>query len=206
MYARTTTIYGNPRSIDRGVAHLRDEVLPELLQMAGSVGLSMLADRLSGRCIVTTAWETRAAMHATADRVRSMRQRLSDVLSGSADVAEYEIAVLHRVHEAPEGACTRVTWTRVAPHRVDEVLDGYRTALLPRLEELPGFCSASLMTDRREGRGAGAVTVADRASLEASRAPAADLQEGFTRAVGAEVLDVGEFELVLAHLRVPETV
>jgi quinol monooxygenase YgiN len=206
MYARTTTIHGNPPSIDRAVAHLRDEVMPEVQQMEGCVGLSMLADRDTGRCIITTAWETREAMHATADRVRPLRQRITDILGGDSEVSEYEIAVLHRAHEAPEGACTRVTWTRIEPQRVDEVLDGYKMSLLPKLEEMHGFCSASLMVDRREGRGAGAVTFADRAALEGSRQQATTFREEFTRRMGVQVVDVAEFELVLAHLRVPETV
>jgi hypothetical protein len=71
---------------------------------------------------------------------------------------------------------------------------------------MPGFCSASLLVDRREGRGADAVTFAGRADLESSRGPAASLREDLTGAMGVEILHVAEFELVLAHLRVPDTV
>ena len=206
MYARSNTAHGDPRRTDDAIAYIRDEVLPAVRGMDGNIGLSMLADRDSGRSIVTSAWESEAAMRASAEQVRPMRERYTEMMGAQVEVHEWEIAVLHRVHEAPEGACTRVTWTRTDPARVDEILDAYKMTLLPTLEEMGGFCSASLLVDRREGLGAGAVTLADRQALVDSR-PAADAnREHFTRAMGIEVLEVAEFELAVAHLRVPETV
>jgi len=65
MYARTTTIRGSSQAIDDATAYMRDEVMPAVQQMDGFVGLSFLADRDSGRCIVATAWQTEEAMRAT---------------------------------------------------------------------------------------------------------------------------------------------
>ncbi|MGY1621010.1 hypothetical protein ACI789_02290 [Geodermatophilus sp. SYSU D00965] len=206
MYARTTTVRGNPGAIDEATAYMRDETMPQVQQMEGFVGLSMLADRDSGRCIVTTAWQTEEAMRGTMDRVGPLRSRLGTILGGQPEVQTWEIAVLHRDHQAPDGACTRVTWSRTDPENVERVVDAYKLSLLPRLEDMDGFCSASLMMDRREGRGAGAVTYADRATLERSRTNATAVREEFAAAMGAQILEVAEFELVLHHLRVPETV
>ena len=206
MYARSNTARGDPRRTDDAIAYIRDEVLPAVRRMDGNIGLSMLSDRDSGRSIVTSAWESEEAMRASAEQVRPMRERYTEMMGAQVEVHEWEIAVLHRVHEAPEGACTRVTWTRTDPARVDEVLDAYKMTLLPRLEQMGDFCSASLLVDRREGLGAGAVTLADRQALVDSR-PAADANRAeFTRAMGIDVLEVAEFELAVAHLRVPETV
>ena len=206
MYARSNTARGDPRRTDDAIAYIRDEVLPAVRRIDGNIGLSMLSDRDSGRSIVTSAWESEAAMRASAEQVRPMRERYTEMMGAQVEVHEWEIAVLHRVHEAPEDACTRVTWTRIDPVRVDEVLDAYKMTLLPRLEQMGDFCSASLLVDRREGLGAGAVTLADRQALVDSR-PAADANRAeFTRAMGIDVLEVAEFELAVAHLRVPETV
>ncbi|MGY1726346.1 hypothetical protein ACI79J_05195 [Geodermatophilus sp. SYSU D01062] len=206
MYARTTTIHGTAQAIDDAVAYMRDEVMPAVQEMDGFVGLSFLADRDTGRCIIATAWQTEEAMSATADRVRPMRDRVAELLGGGAEVRTWEIAALHRAHEAPAGACARVTWLRSDPARADELLDTFRMGVLPRLEELDGFCSASVLRDRREGVAATTVTYADRASLERNREAGAAIRERASRESGAEVTDVAEFELVLAHLRVPETV
>src|SRR3712207_9510171 len=119
MYARTTTVQADPQRIDAGIAHVRDEVMPAVQSMPGCMGVSMLCDRASGRCIVTTSWDSEESMSASREGVRAMRQKAVDVLGGQFDVQEWEIAVLHRAHQAPEGACCRVTWTRGDPARID---------------------------------------------------------------------------------------
>jgi hypothetical protein len=205
VYARTATVHGDPKAIDDGVAFLRDRVMPAVEGLPGYVGLSMLADRDTGRCIATTSWKDEAAMAATGEQLRPLRTRFAEILRGEVELRTWEIAVLHRVHEAPDGACTRVTWTRTDPSRVEQALDAYRLGLLPRLQELDGFCSASLLVDRRDGRAAGSVTYADRMTLERSRTDATAVREEFAATMDSQILEVAEFDLVLAHLRVPET-
>src|SRR5689334_16784677 len=104
MYARSTTTSGNPQSIDDAMAYARDEVMPAVQAMDGCLGMSMLADRQSGRCIVTTAWESEEAMHASESGVHEMRMRYAEMMGGRPEVQEWEIAVVHRKHTAPEGA------------------------------------------------------------------------------------------------------
>ena len=65
MYARSFTIEGQPLSVDIGIAHVRDVVMSELLELDGYVGLSLLVDRQSGRCIATSSWESITAMRAS---------------------------------------------------------------------------------------------------------------------------------------------
>ena len=68
MHARSTTIRGRPESVDEGIAFCRDEVLPMCREMSGCVGLSLIADRGSGRCIVTTSWDSIESMSATTNQ------------------------------------------------------------------------------------------------------------------------------------------
>ena len=46
MYARITTIQAQPSSIDAGIAHVRDTVMPALDGVDGYTGLSLLVDRV----------------------------------------------------------------------------------------------------------------------------------------------------------------
>lgn len=206
MYARTTTFQGSHRQIDAGIAMVTDEVMPALQQMAGCVGVSMLVDRETGGSIVTSSWDSEDAMRSTGQQVASMRDRAAQVFGGRPEVREWEIAVLHRARPAPAGACARVTWTRVDPVDQDTALEQFREHVLPRLEDLPGFCSASLMIDRRDGDGALAIVYQDRPALQDSRVPAGPLRTEAMPLMRAELMDIAEFEVVLAHLRVPETV
>ena len=207
MYARSTNIHGDPARIDEGVAYLREQVLPDLEQAAGWIGMSTLTDRETGRCIVSTAWADKEAMRATAEMVRPTRHRVEHLLgSQHSDVQEWEIAVLHRDRTAGDGAGAQVTWARITPDHVDELLDAYRLNLLPRLQELPGFCSVSLMVDRRAGRTVSVTSFESREAVELMRRHARSLREQFARAMGARIVDLHEMDLALAHLRVPETV
>ncbi|GAB2670465.1 antibiotic biosynthesis monooxygenase family protein [Kribbella swartbergensis] len=205
MYARSTTINAKPESIDAGIAQVRDEVMPRIMEMDGCIGLSMLADRESGRCIATSAWQSEEAMRATDEALRPIRDRIAGSMGGgSPTVEEWEIAVLHRDHRSGEGACVRATWVKIDPETMDRAIDVYKLASLPRLEDLAGFCSASLLVDRSSGRAVSSITYDSREAMDSNREAAASMRASTTKEAGAEVLDVGEFELVIAHLRVPE--
>jgi quinol monooxygenase YgiN len=206
MYARSTTVRGNPQSIDKAMAYMRDDVMPAVQDMAGCIGLSLMCDRDSGRCIATTAWETEEAMHDSETAVHDMRERYAEMLRGSPEVQEWEIAVLHRLQIAPDGACCRVSWARGDPAHLDDATSTLRTSLLSRLEELPGFCSISMLVERESGRSVTATVYESRDAMMASAGQAMTMRENFSRQMGMEISEVAEFDLALAHLRVPETV
>jgi hypothetical protein len=204
MYARSTTFFADPTMVDEGITFIRDTAMPAVHQMAGSIGLSMLCDRKSGRCIVTTAWRDEMSMHDTEGAVHDLRQRAAETMGGHAEVQEWEIALVHRVHEAHHGACTRVIYGHMDVARLDDGLSSMRMGLLPRMEELPGFCAVTHMIDRETGRSATSVTYDSRADMERAAAQAKALREEFAGQVGLEITGMAEFDLVLAHLRVPE--
>jgi hypothetical protein len=205
MYARSTTVHGDPTSVDEGIAFVRDETMPTLRRLDGCVGLSMLADRHSGDCIVTTSWRDRDAIGASRDVVRPTLERTAEVLGGRAEVAEWEVAAMHRVHEAHHGVCARVTRLRTAPDAVGKAVDAVRLSLMPKLDDLPGFCSVSVMTRPDEGLAVAAVAYDTRADLEAASEGAREFREEFAPSMGIQAVDTAEFDLVVAHLGVPET-
>ncbi|WP_325692844.1 hypothetical protein [Pseudonocardia sp.] len=204
MFARSTTIRAGQESIDMGIAQVRDEVMPTLLGMDGCIGLSMLVDRQGGRCIATSAWRSEEAMLASEEQLRPMRERVGEMLGGEPEVQRWEIAMLHRDHTSNPGACVRATWVQVEPAGLDHALEVYRMSVLPAVEGLDGFCSASMLVDRGSGRCVSSVTFDSMDALERSRQQAASVRDSAIREAGATVLDVCEFELALAHLRVPE--
>lgn len=185
---------------------VRDEVMPALEKTEGCVGLSMMVDREHGTCIVTSAWDSERALISSRDQVAALRDRAAEILVGAAEVEEWEIGLLHREAMAGEGACSRLTWSKTGRYEVDHHLDVFRSTVLPQLEEVPGFCSASVLVNRDTGRAATAVTYESREALEQSRDAARRLRDEATRRIPTEIHDVAEMELVLAHLRVPERV
>ncbi|MDT5136560.1 MAG: hypothetical protein QOD58_822 [Mycobacterium sp.] len=206
MYARSTTIQAQPSSIGMGIAHVRNVVMPALREMDGCLGISLLVDRGSGRCIATSSWATESAMHASAEQLWPVRYRAVEVFGGSAVVDQWRIAVLHRDHRSAAGACVRATWLRARPEQFERAIDFYRWVVLPAVEQFDGFCSASLLIDPTSARAVASVTYDSLDAMERCSESARSLRTAMFRDLGIDQDDVGEFELALAHLRVPELV
>jgi heme-degrading monooxygenase HmoA len=206
MYARTNTVRGDPKAIDESVAYIRDEVMPLVQGMDGCIGVSMLADRDSGRCIVTTAWRTEEAMRASEEGVRASRERAAQIFGAMPEVAMYEIAVMHRLHETGDGARTRVIWGSTDPARMDDMLSSFRMTMIPKMEELAGFASCAMMVDRSTGRTALTVTYDSADAMQRASDRAKQLRAEAPTPIWMTIDEVAEFDLVIAHLRVPETV
>jgi len=204
MYARSTTLRGDPEAMGDGMAYVHDEVMPAVQQMDGCVGMSMLVDRDAGRCIVTTAWRDEEALRRSADGVRAMRERAGEMFRGTYEVAEWEIAALHRMRETGDGACARVTWTEGDPAGMERWIDAFRMTMIPKMEELPGFCSVSLMADRMTGRAATSVTFESRAAMQQVQDRTTAMRDEFLRSMDRQATEGAEFDVVLAHLRVPK--
>ncbi len=209
MFARSTTFRGEPSAVDDGIAYVRDKVLPAVQQMDGAVGLSMLVDRQTGRCIVTTAWEDAEAMHRSADVIGPIRGtvlRTLRAVEDESEVVEWEVGVLHRIRDAGDGAATRVIRTKGPIGQMDRVVDAFRTGIVPRVQTLPGFCSVSLLLDHGTGRCAVAATYESRQTMSRAKGQAQAMRQEFMEHAGMRVTEVAEYDLVLAHLRVPQTV
>ncbi len=206
MYARSTIITGDPGRLADGIAYVRDDVMPTITPLDGCLGLSMLVDRDTGQCIVTSSWDSEDTMRASNLHLAPMRMRGGQIMGGPPEVDEWEVAVMHRDHPAPAGSWCRVTWMRLNHTEIDRGIDLYRAAMLPEMESIDGFCSASLLVNRSLGRACNTTTYDTREALDASRERSWTIRDAGVREAGVDVLDVAECELVLAHLRLPELV
>jgi quinol monooxygenase YgiN len=198
VFARSTTVQVRTRSLDAAVARVRDDVIPAVPATEGCLGVSMLVNPTSGRCIVTSAWLTEEAM--TADQ--HLQPLVDRATTGSAipEVEDWEIGVVHRDHTSGPGAWVRVSWVHVEPEQVDRLAELYRMVLLPTIVDFGGFCSASLLLDRPSGHAVSSVTFDSYQAMRTTRTLAAGVREH----VDGEVLEVDELQLAVAHLRVSE--
>src|SRR6478609_3487596 len=93
MYARSTTVQGDPQAMDDAIAYVRDEVAPLVGDMDGYVGISMICDRDSGRCIITSTWATEEARQSSAASVVASRSRVAEILRADTPVVrDWEVA------------------------------------------------------------------------------------------------------------------
>ncbi|MGW0041247.1 hypothetical protein [Rhodococcus sp. NPDC003348] len=204
MYARSTTIQAHPSFIDAGIKHMSDTVMPALADYEGCAGLSLLVDRDSGRCIATSSWMDEDALRASEGPVRELRDRATEMFHGTATVERWDIAALHRDHHSSRGSCVRVAWLKLEPGHMSRAIDVFKLTSLPMMEDLEGFCSASMMVDHAAGRAVVSVTFDSREAMDRNREQSESMRAAATREMGATVLEVCEFELAIAHLHVPE--
>jgi hypothetical protein len=82
--------------LDAMTETFRVGILPELEQTNGFCSASLLVDRTAGLGCATTAWETRAAMHASRSAADDMRSRAASDAGGEiVDVHEFDLAYAH---------------------------------------------------------------------------------------------------------------
>lgn len=207
MFVRSTSVTAQPSMLEAGIAHVGDSVMSALSHLDGYLGVSLMIDRGAGRGILTSGWRSEDALRHSVDRVNAVGDSAVRTFGApGAEVEEWEVAVMHRAHHAREGTWMRVTWLGVDNDAVAEAVETFKSGTLAKIEDLPGFCSASLMVNRAEGRAVTTVGYDDRSSLEYSREEASAVRDQSARQVDARILEVAEFELVLAHLHVPEMV
>jgi hypothetical protein len=204
MFARSTTITGEPAAVGAAIDLIRDEVMPWVTRMDGCYGLSLVVDRESGRCIATSSWTRQDAMTASDDRLAPQRARAAQMLGGQAFVDEWDVALMHRDHASMVGAWCRVTWAKTP--EAGNMVKIFRSKLLPTIERAPGFCSTSMFVDHNGGRVCTTVNFDSRRAVRAAREQAAEGRAVLEGIVDVVFEEVAELELVLAHLRVPELV
>ena len=207
MYARSTTMQGNPQAIDRVISYVRDQVMPRVEGMQGYVGISMICDRDAGRCVTTTTWDTAEAMRASAEALAASSTQAAEMLGGGPpQVQEWEVIAMHRMNDTPQDGAVRLIWARAERGQFDRIVDAWRTTIPPQLERMPGFCAVSVLADRDTMRAVSAVGYESREAMDRSADQALALRDRFAATIGFDITDVEEYDIVLAHLRIPETV
>ena len=113
MYARSTSFRARPGTIDEGIVYVREEVFPAATAVDGCLGLSMICDRESRRCITTSAWSTRESRDTSGRKMLPVLERGSEIFDAEPSVDLWEIVVLHRYSPSGEDAHVRCTWLSV---------------------------------------------------------------------------------------------
>jgi heme-degrading monooxygenase HmoA len=93
MYARASTIVGDPSRVDETVKMLETEILAQLEQVDGFQGIVALGDRTTGKSLVVTFWESEDAMKASEERANQLRSDAASRLgaTGAPQVDRYEV-------------------------------------------------------------------------------------------------------------------
>lgn len=204
MYGRSTTMKVPVDRIDEAIRFADDKLLPTVRRCEGSLGMSMAVNRENGSSIMVSSWRSREAMVASEPLVDGLRAEASALFGDDPLVGEWEIASMHRARPSSPNSYLMVTWAKVDHGDTDAVLDVYRHWALPQVQELPGFQSSSVMVMPELGNLVGSVSFVDRESAELARGGINRIRREGIMAAKGYYLDLEDFDLVLAHLDVPE--
>jgi heme-degrading monooxygenase HmoA len=102
MYARVTTLQGDPSALEEGLRTVRDQVIPGASQIVGFRGMLALADRTTGRTVSITLWDDQDAMQRSEEFANQLRSA-SAATSGATIVGvdRFEVVVNEMVSQQP---------------------------------------------------------------------------------------------------------
>ena len=170
MHARVTTVTG-ASDVDRGLALLRDHVVPQMKQQKGFRGLSVAGDRAAGVFTALSLWDSHADLQASENADDSARARVARVMGGQVSVERYEETVCEASDARPgPEAKLHIRHIKVDPNRIDDNLDFFRHKVVPDMKTRPGFLAVRQLIDRGTGEGRVGSLWTDEASLTASLA------------------------------------
>jgi heme-degrading monooxygenase HmoA len=95
MHARTGTLQVSPGRVDDMVSRLEADQLPRYRDQHGYKGFTVLADRVSGKVIGISYWETEDDMEASEQLGRSARSQAAEAGEASAEPVRetYEVVI-----------------------------------------------------------------------------------------------------------------
>ncbi|MET7285370.1 antibiotic biosynthesis monooxygenase [Streptomyces sp. NPDC005573] len=201
MFVRTIYVTGDPEQIETAVRALNSEGRELLEERPGYRGAGVFVDRELGKLLGVSWWDSEKARHNSDEVMREHRPAMLRPFAGTLAVENFEAVVYHAVGVPRAGGGLRVTRVEFDPADARIFADTFRSAVLPRLEEMHGLATAGLFLDRERGTGQVGALFTDRASMAASRAAQAAVRHDTAAKVRVDVVGLEEFEVVHADVR-----
>jgi heme-degrading monooxygenase HmoA len=166
VHVRQVTFRG-ARSIDAGVAYIRDDVRPMMSAQHGFRGISVSADREGEVLGALTMWASEEDLEASDSALDKARDGAVKIIGGVMTVENYEQTTEAMARLPVAGNAVVVTRMTVVPSTIDDQVAFFERDLLPTIEAQPGFCAMHTMVNRRYGRCVVSIVWEDRRTLDA---------------------------------------
>jgi quinol monooxygenase YgiN len=204
MYLRVTAFKSEPGKLDEGIAFLKNKIIPSMSKAPGYLGTTCIVDREKGEGSAGTLWESLEAMNNAEQLAQQARAQSSEATGMEViDVDRFEITALEMASPTPQvPSFTRLTTAYADPKKIDKVVEMVRNAV-PKIKQEPGFRSYSAGVNRATGRGFTASTWATAENREASDKALAGLRQPVADAGAMSGVQIQNFDLVIADIKVP---
>lgn len=106
-FMRVNELNAEPDKVEALIAFTKSKVLPTLKPIKGFRALVVGVDRGTGRCAISTSWETLADLQASESKVTGLRQEVAKIAGADGvEVEIFEVPVIELM-PAAVGAATR---------------------------------------------------------------------------------------------------
>ena len=168
MYARNLTFTGT--DVDRAIEFIDKEVAPVATQQKGFRQLAAAGDRSAGVLSILSVWDTLEDLQASDSALAKYRQEATERFGGKLESVDvFEQIVMEVGKNPPQPGCViRIQDTRLASDKIDELINFFRTEILPQIMSDPEVRAVRHMINRQTGEGRISVVFSDKAALEAS--------------------------------------
>ena len=168
MYARNINFTGT--DVDRALEFIDKEVAPVALQQKGSRQLAAAGDRSSGVLSILSVWETLEDLQASDSALAKFREEGVERFGGQLESVDvFEQIVMELGKNPPQPGCPiRIQNTSLPVDKVDELIDYFRSEVLPQMLSNPDVRAVRNLINRQTGQGRVSMVFSDRAALEAS--------------------------------------
>jgi heme-degrading monooxygenase HmoA/limonene-1,2-epoxide hydrolase len=205
MYVRMNMLAGDPARLDEATRHMEGTVRPHVEGLHGNRGLACLTNADLGVCVVASYWDSHDAMTASEQPVEVSRKEVTQLLGGTVAVEHYEVPAFVRRSRPQGGAGMRMARFECPPGSMDTLIGEFRNTGVPALMDIPGLCSAHMLTDRSTGRCIAITAWENMAAMAASRSAIAGLRADAVARTHAEFRSVEEYKLVFSSVREGDT-
>ncbi len=183
MYNRVVTLSG-VKDIDALVASIRDTSLSALRAQKGYKGFSVSADRSAGVVGTMSLWESEADRDASDSALAKLREDAKGQFATDMKIDNVEEIVVEMARPPEVGSRLMVTRISMDPGKIDEILEAFKSEVLPQIKAAPGFRAMRNMLNRQTGEGIVGSIWDDEQSMQAAAEQAmARRPEGTARGV-----------------------
>lgn len=153
MFARYTTVRGDPDKIDAAIEYVDGAARAAVEATEGNRGFATAVQRERGVVVGLSFWDSRESLDNSESRLATVREQAAQAMGGEASFERFEVPIGFR-HTIPgRGAVARVSRFEVDPERVDELVSLAREEVVPRVKGAAGLCSFLQLVNRESGAG-----------------------------------------------------
>ena len=194
MYARVSTIHGQPDRVEQGIGIFREQSVPTLQGQQGFRAAYALIDRQGGKALALSLWESEEAMRQSEQAVEQQRQQAAQQMGASGPTVErYEVVI---AEGSGSGQAARVTTYQAPPERVDDAINLYRERTVPTVQGQQGSAGLYLLVDRQSGKAISLSLWESKDAMRKSEEMAQQLRDqGGAQQLGAAITSTDRYEV-----------